>query len=131
MAIIGMALSIFLATCQKDQKSQEKIEKVTYSKNFNNNLTDANEWFDVIFTFHNAANSQEIADKKQLVESFYEDFLVSGEKQKHEVYFKWVNINTQPLQYRVTSYVTPQPTSAGIQAGGDPPLIPPPPPPYP
>jgi hypothetical protein len=121
-------------TCQKNQKP-EQIPQVTFSKNFNSSLTDGNIWFQYNYTFHNASNNQQIASKKEFVESYYNDLLARTETAKHEIYFKWVLINTAPLQFQLTGYITPPQTKESGSKGlgtlnmPDPPDTPKPPPP--
>ena len=133
IAVFGMAFIILLATCNKKQAS-DQIEKVTYSKNFDNTLTNANIWFDFDFEYISASNNQEIEAKKLIVESFYTNYLSTHQIQKHEIYFKWLNTSVEPLRYRLIGYITPPQTKVtnGRSDGtmtADPPTVPPPPPP--
>jgi hypothetical protein len=136
IALAGVTLFVlvFLVTCQKSQKP-EQIQEVTFSKNFKSSLTDADIWFQYSYTFHNVSNNQQIASKKEIVESYYGDLLVRTETTKHEIYFKWVLISTAPLQFQLTGYITPPQTKEPANKGlnilnmPDPPETPKPPPP--
>lgn len=110
IALATIAATI-LMTCQKsneDKPNSDQIEEVTYSKNFDKNLSDENIWFAYNFETNSRLNS-EIAHKKEIVQSFYVGYLLAVQTDKHEIYFKWTKVSADPLEYRLTAYLTPAP----------------------
>ena len=113
LMVIGcvMLLVLVLATCSKNQKNEPlgQIGDVTYSKNFSSQLTDANIWVERNFVFHEATNKQDIPDLKERVEAAFRNSLQSLQIETHEIYFKWVEVATQPVEFKITAYLTPAP----------------------
>ena len=131
-----IVLISFLATCSRNKKNESfgQIGDVTYSKNFNSQLTDANIWVERNTVFHNVTTQQIVADKKGILEDAFKKALKDVEIQTHEIYFKYLEVAAQPLEFKVTVYVTPAPRKvlSGIQSvegGTDPPPTTTPPPP--
>jgi hypothetical protein len=131
-----VTLVFVLAACSKTQKSEDlgKIGDVTYSKNFNSQLTEANIWMEPTLVFHDVRTKWDIVDKEELVEATWTNFLRNNEHETHQIYFKWVEVSLQPLEFKVTAYLTPAPKKVKsgtqmIEGGTDPPGTTTPPPP--
>src|SRR5689334_18801049 len=106
IAVIGLFV---LVTCQKKDSKLNPIPDVTYSKNFSSNLADANIWFEYTLDF-SSSESQEVMNIQGRAESFCIGWLVAVEGiDKHEFYCKWEKVNANPLQFRMTGYLTPAP----------------------
>jgi hypothetical protein len=129
-----LVLVLVLATCSKNQRNESlgQIGDVTYSKNFSGQLTDANIWVERNTVFHDATTKQIVADKKEILEEAFKKALKDLEHATHEIYFKYLEVATQPLEFKVTVYVTPAPKKvlSGTQSiETDPPPSTTPPPP--
>jgi hypothetical protein len=140
LIVTGCIITLVLAlvSCSKIKKTEAigKIGDVTYSKNFSGQLTEANIWVERNFEFHNALNKQDVTDKKEMLESVFTKSLRDLENEKHEIYFKWVEIATEPLEFKVSAYLTPAPKrilsgTQMVEGGSDPQNPSAPPPPYP
>jgi hypothetical protein len=110
-SLIAIIVAILvLVTCRKNENSNSnQIEEITFSKDFNNSVSEVNIWFEFNFMSDNKYNNQEIAVRKEIHESYYRGYLLGVEIEKHEIYFKWVNISKEPLKFRLTAYITPPP----------------------
>ena len=112
IAIACMIIFILvLATCSKNQKNEPlgHIGDVTYSKNFSSQLTDANIWVERNFVFHDVTKTQDIVDKKEMLEVAFRNSLKGLEHETHQIYFKWVEVAMEPLEFKITAYLTPVP----------------------
>jgi hypothetical protein len=128
----------FLVTCNKNHNKsaeEEQIDEVAYSANFNNQLTEANFWFQTHYVWYGAITKQELAAKEQIIEAYITNDLKTKQSELHEVYFKWEKVTLPDhLEFKLTTYLTPAPKKASskgpipLETTDPPPSVTPPPP---